>query len=91
MAEHKHSPEHQKRIANRLARAAGHLEKVKWMVEQDQDCAEILIQLAAVRSALTGAGKEIINEHMEHCVKHAIEDGDTAALVEFRKAINMFL
>ena len=91
MAEHRHSPEHKKRTANRLARAIGHLESVKRIVEDDRDCAEILIQLAAVRVALTSAGKEIINEHMEHCVQHAIEDGDTQALDDFRSALNMFL
>lgn len=91
MENHVHSPEHNKRIANRLARAIGHLKKVKYMVESDCDCAEILIQLSAVRSALTSASKEIINEHIEHCIFHAAEEGDTQALDDFRKAINMFL
>lgn len=91
MAEHRHSPEHKRQTANRLARAIGHLESVKRMVEDDRDCAEILIQLSAVRAALTNAGKEIINEHMEHCIQHALEDGDTKMLDDFRTALNMFL
>ena len=91
MSAHRHSPEHKKRIANRLARAAGHLEKIRRMVDEDADCAEILIQLAAVRSALTSASKEIINEHIDHCVYHAIQDGDQKALEEFRAAIDKFI
>ena len=32
--------------------AIGHLEAVKRMVDQDADCSDVLIQLAAVRSAI---------------------------------------
>ena len=41
-----------KKVMNRLSRAIGHLEAVKRMVERDEDCSEVLIQLAAVRSAM---------------------------------------
>ena len=36
-------------------------------------------------------GKEIINEHMTHCITHAIEDGDMEAVEEFQKAIKKFI
>lgn len=49
---HGHVHENQKAVLNRLSRAIGHLEKVKRMVEEGHDCSEVLIQLAAVRSAL---------------------------------------
>ena len=49
---HGHVHENQKAVLNRLARAAGHLEKVRRMVEEGHDCSEVLVQLAAVRSAL---------------------------------------
>lgn len=88
---HYHSPDEKKRQLNRLNRAAGHLQHVKGMIERDEDCAEVLIQLAAVRSALNNLGKEIISEHMDHCVAHALEDGDTAALEEFQEAIRRFI
>ena len=88
---HYHDPAEKKRQINRVSRAIGHLEHVKKMLEADEDCADVLIQLSAVRSALTGLGKEIINEHVAHCVYHAIEDGDTEALEEFKKAIEKFI
>jgi len=87
---HLHSPEEKKRQLNRLSRVIGHLQHVKRMIEEDRDCAEVLIQLSASRSALTGLGKEIINEHITHCIAHAIEDGDTEAIAEFQKAIEKF-
>ena len=57
---HGHVHENQKAVVNRLARAIGHLEKVKRMVEEGHDCSEVLIQLAAVRSAIDNTGKVIM-------------------------------
>lgn len=88
---HYHSPEAKKKQLDRLSRAAGHLQHVKTMLENDEDCAEVLIQISAVESALHNLGKEIINEHMTHCILHAIEDGDTASVEEFQKAIKKFI
>ncbi len=84
---HHHSPEEKKRQLNRLSRVIGHLQHVKRMIEEDQDCADVLMQLSATRSALTGLGKEIINEHITHCITHAVQEGDMEAIEEFQKAI----
>ena len=54
---HTHSHEHTRAVVNRLSRAIGHLEAVKRMAEEERDCSELLVQLAAVRSALTSTGK----------------------------------
>lgn len=88
---HYHSPEHKKRVLNRLARIIGHLQKVKDMVEADEDCADILVQLSAVNSAVRSLGKVIINEHINHCLIHAMEDGDNRSIEDFQKAIERFL
>ena len=89
--QHHHSPEHLKAVSNRLARAIGHLESIKRMVEDDRDCSEILIQLMAVKAAINNTGKVILKEHMEHCLVHAIEEGDYQAIEEFNKAVEQFL
>ena len=88
---HHHDPEHTKAIANRLSKAIGHLESVKKMVEDDRDCAEVLIQLSAVRSAINNTGKEILKEHISHCIVHAVEDGDEEAIIELNEAIDKFM
>ena len=87
---HFHSPEEKKRQLNRLSRVIGHLQHVKKMIEADEDCADVLTQLSATRSAITGLGKEIMNEHIRHCISHALEDGDMEAVEEFQKAIEKF-
>ena len=88
---HHHDPESKRRQINRLSRVIGHLEYVKKMLEADEDCAAVLTQLSAARSALNGLGKQIISEHLDHCIVHAIEDGDTATVEEFREAIGKFI
>jgi len=85
---HSHPHEHTqtKAVLNRLSRAIGHLESVKRMVEDGRDCTEVLIQLAAVRSALSGTARVILKDHLEHCVSGA--DADLQALNE---AIDKFM
>ena len=88
---HYHSQEEKKKQINRTSKAIGHLQHVKTMIENDEDCADVLMQLSAVTSALRNLGKEIINEHMTHCIAHALEDGDTTAVEEFKKAVKKFI
>ena len=88
---HTHVHENQKAVINRLARAIGHLEKVKRMVEDGTDCSEVLIQLAAVRSALDNTGKVILKDHIHHCMVDAVAAGDDAAIDSLCQAVDKFL
>ena len=88
---HHHSEEHRREVSNRLARAIGHLQKVKQMVDDDEDCSDVLVQLAAVKSANNNTGKVILKDHMEHCIVHAVEDGDTEMIDELNAAIDKFM
>ena len=49
---HTHTHESTKAVLNRLSRAIGHLQSVKRMIEEGRDCSEVLVQIAAVRSAI---------------------------------------
>ena len=91
MHTHGHIHENQKAVVNRLARAIGHLEKVKRMVEEGHDCTEVLVQLAAVRSALDNTGKVILKDHMRHCMVDAVVAGDEDALDDLCLAIDKFM
>lgn len=90
---HHHHHEHKetKAVLNRLSRAIGHLESVKRMVEDGRDCTEVLIQLAAVRSALNSTAKVILKDHMEHCISDAVNTGDTEIIDELNAAIDKFI
>lgn len=91
MHSHYHSADEKKKQLNRISKAIGHLNHVKGMIEDDVDCAEVLTQLSAVDAAIHSLSKEIINEHMTHCIYHAIEDGNMEMVEEFQKAIKKFL
>ena len=86
---HHHDHKQTKAVVNRLARAIGHLESVKHMVEDGRDCTEVLVQLAAVRSALNSTAKIILKDHIEHCIA-GVESGDHA-LEELNDAIDKFI
>ena len=88
---HCHVHENQKAVINRLARAIGHLEKVKRMVEAGADCSEVLIQLAAVRAALDATGKVILKDHLRHCMVDAVAAGDTEAVEDLCQAIDKYM
>ncbi|KAB1437803.1 metal-sensing transcriptional repressor [Candidatus Galacturonibacter soehngenii] len=88
---HNHNHRHTKAVINRLARASGHLESVRRMVEEGKDCSEVLIQLSAVIAALNNTGKVILKDHLEHCIVDAVESGDKEAIDNLNKAIDSFI
>ena len=88
---HDHPHENSKAVINRLSKAIGHLESVKRMVEMGRDCTDVLIQLAAVRSALNSTAKVIIKDHLEHCITDAVESGDLEQIEELNAAIDKYI
>ena len=88
---HPHVHETTKAVLNRLSRAIGHLESVKKMVENGRDCSEVLIQIAAVRSAINNIGKVILQDHIQHCLVDAVENDDEQALDDLCQAIDKFI
>ncbi len=88
---HPHNHENTKAVINRLSRAIGHLESVKRMVEDGRDCTDVLIQLAAVRSALGSTARVILKDHLEHCITDAVETGGNEYIEELNKAIDKYI
>ncbi|MGV8856283.1 MAG: metal-sensing transcriptional repressor [Devosia sp.] len=81
--EHASHPE----IILRLKRAHGHLAGVIAMIESGRPCVELAQQLFAVESAITKAKRELIHDHMEHCLGDGVGEGTVRhhdALQEFK-------
>jgi DNA-binding FrmR family transcriptional regulator len=80
-------------IIKRLKRAEGHLRSLIGMIEAGKPCLELAQQLHAVENAIANAKRELIHDHIDHCLDGAV-NGDTrsarAALVEF-KALSKYL
>ena len=73
-------------IIKRLKRANGHLASVIAMIEEGRPCVDLAQQLFAVESAIGNAKRELIQDHMEHCLADGVsESGDAHdALAEFK-------
>jgi len=79
--------------SKRLKRAHGHLQNVITMLSQDRDCLDVAQQLHAVERAIAAAKKQLIHDHIDHCLDRSL--GGTAGssrrvLSEF-KAITKYL
>jgi CsoR family transcriptional regulator, copper-sensing transcriptional repressor len=71
--EHQHHHKRTRAVVNRLSRIEGHVRSIKGMVNDERDCTEVLIQIAAVRSAINKVGKVIMEDHIENCLFHESE------------------
>ena len=56
-----------------------------------EDCTEVLVQLAAVISALNSTGRVILKDHIAHCIVDAVESGDREAVDSLNQAIDRFM
>lgn len=73
------------RYLARLKRIEGQVRGIQRMIDEDQYCIDILTQVSAVSSALKGVGLQLLDDHMRHCVKNAVIEGDEAADVKFKE------
>ena len=57
-----------KQLKSRLNRISGQVAGIQKMLDEDRYCVDILVQVAAVRSALDALGIELLTDHVESCV-----------------------
>ena len=74
-------------IKKYLTIAKGQIEGIIRMIDEDRYCMDISDQLMATRALLKKANNQIIKNHIDVCVKNAIENGDTAKVDELIKAL----
>jgi CsoR family transcriptional regulator, copper-sensing transcriptional repressor len=75
-----------KNVRDRLVRAEGHLHGIIKMIDEEKECPDILIQIAAVKAALNKAGAIILEDHLEHCLIEAVKSGDIEPQLDELKA-----
>ena len=80
-----------KNVADRLSKIEGHVRGIRNMVEEDRTCSDVLIQIAAVRSAIDKVAQIVLEDHMETCMVEAVKSGKAEAyLSEFKEALSKF-
>jgi len=71
-----------KGLQDRLRRIEGQVRGLQRMVDEDQYCIDILTQLSSVQAALRGVGMGLLDDHVRHCVRESIEQGEGEQKVE---------
>ena len=77
-APHGYSP-NKENYAKRLRRIEGQVRGVAKMIEDDKYCIDVLTQISAVNSALQSVALGLLEEHLGHCVTHAVAEGGEEA------------
>jgi DNA-binding FrmR family transcriptional regulator len=70
--------EYEAPVKNRLRRVEGQLRGVLNMMEQNQDCRDVVTQLTAIRSALDRAIGLVVAANLEMCIREELQNGNTA-------------
>jgi DNA-binding FrmR family transcriptional regulator len=71
-----------KKLMNRLSRTEGQIRGITKMIEENRDCREIVIQLAAVRAGVDRVINLIVTENLMSCVMSDTDEIDKKQLEE---------
>ena len=77
-------------LHRRLKKIIGQVQAIDRMIDEDVPCEDILSQLNAAKSALNKCGQVVLEGHINHCIKDALESGDEEEIKNFTKAIERF-
>lgn len=84
------SAEEKAKFLARMKRIEGQTRGIHRMIDEDQYCIDILTQISAVTSALENVALALLDDHLDHCVRGAVNEGGEAAdekLAEAMKAV----
>ena len=77
-------------LHRRFAKIIGQIKAIDRMIDEDIPCEDIISQISAAKSALNKAGQVVLEGHIQHCIKDAVENGDVQEIENFTKAIERF-
>ncbi|HVM53014.1 MAG TPA: metal-sensitive transcriptional regulator [Acidimicrobiales bacterium] len=73
-------------VVKRLRRIEGQVRGVQRMVDEDAYCIDVLTQISAVTKALQAVALELLDDHLSHCVAHAVAAGGDEADAKLAEA-----
>ena len=77
---------HKDSYAKRLRRIEGQIRGIAKMIDEDKYCIDILTQISAASSALRSVALNLLDDHLDNCVSHAIAQGGNEADVKLAEA-----
>ncbi|QIN80995.1 metal-sensing transcriptional repressor (plasmid) [Rubrobacter marinus] len=80
------------KLAERLDRIEGQARGIKRMVDREAYCVDILTQIASLVAASERVASILLEDHMDHCVREALENGESAEekIEEIKAAVERF-
>lgn len=82
-------------LIKRLNRIEGQVKGIQKMVEEERYCVDILVQISAIRSAISKVGNIILENHIKGCVSNSIKNGEVEKseelISELMDTINKFI
>ncbi len=78
--------DNREQVLRRLRRIEGQVRGLQRMVEEDTYCIDVLTQVSATTRALESTALVLLEDHLSHCVAHAIAEGGSAADEKVREA-----
>jgi DNA-binding FrmR family transcriptional regulator len=73
-------------VLRRLRRIEGQVRGLQRQVESDTYCIDVLTQVSATTRALESVALLLLNDHLSHCVAHAVAEGGEVADEKLREA-----
>ena len=64
------------KVERLLKTARGQLDGILKMVEENRYCMDISNQIMATQAILHRANREILQAHLQHCVRQSLETGE---------------
>ena len=80
------------KLAGRLDRIEGQARGIKRMIEREAYCVDILTQIASLVAASERVASILLEDHMDHCVREALENGENVGekIEEIKAAVERF-
>jgi len=82
-------PDIKDRNLKRLRRIEGQARGLQKMVSDDRYCPEIMVQISSVHEALRAVGRELMRNHLRHCVAQAVRAGGAEAEATYDELLDL--
>ena len=76
------SDDEKKKITNRINRISGQLTAINKMIQNDEYCNDILIQLSAIENSVKSLSNHVLENHLYSCVYNDLEKGNLSIVDE---------
>jgi CsoR family transcriptional regulator, copper-sensing transcriptional repressor len=76
-------------LQTRLRRIEGQVRGLQRMLDEDRYCIDVLTQISSATRALQGVAVSLLDEHVRHCVRDAIDEGPDSADAKIDEALEV--